>query len=76
MESGANKSGGLRKRYQKLIAGAAGGGALVVSTKMATKLPVTVNPVYDLNGKLVSDGLKGYEYDDANQLVRVTVTNQ
>ena len=29
----------------------------------------------DLNGNLLSDGLKGYEYYDANQLVRVTVTN-
>jgi RHS repeat-associated protein len=59
-----------------VTAGSNSSGALVVSTKMATKLPVTVSPVYDLNGNLVSDGLKGFEYDDANQLVRVTVTNQ
>jgi RHS repeat-associated protein len=59
-----------------VTAGSNSAGALVVSTKMATKLPVTVSPVYDLNGNLVSDGLKGFEYDDANQLVRVTVTNQ
>jgi hypothetical protein len=33
-----------------VTAGSNSGGALVVSTKLATKLPVTVNPVYDLNG--------------------------
>lgn len=58
-----------------VTAGSNSSGALVVSTKTATKLPVTVNTTYDLNGNLVSDGIKGYDYDDANQLIRVTVTN-
>lgn len=58
-----------------VTAGSNSSGALVVSTKTATILPVTVNTAYDLNGNLVSDGLKGFEYDDANQLVSVTVTN-
>lgn len=49
-----------------VTAGSNGAGTLVVSTKLATKLPATVNPVYDLNGNMVSDGLKGFEYDDAN----------
>jgi len=31
--------------------------------------------VYDLNGNLLSDGLRAFDYDDENQLTRVTVTN-
>ncbi len=58
-----------------VTAGSNGAGTLVLSTKLATKLPTTVNFSYDLNGNLLSDGLKGFDYDDANQLVRVTVTN-
>jgi RHS repeat-associated protein len=38
-------------------------------------LPATNNFTYDSNGNLVSDGKRGFEYDDENQLVRVTVTN-
>ena len=30
---------------------------------------------YDLNGNLLSDGQRGFAYDDENQLIRVTVTN-
>lgn len=58
-----------------VTAGSNSAGALVVSTKTAVNLPVNVYCSYDANGNLVSDGLKGFEYDDANQLVRVTVTN-
>jgi RHS repeat-associated protein len=39
-------------------------------------LPATVNYTYDANGNLTSDGRQGYDYDDANQLMRITVTNQ
>src|SRR5947209_9811391 len=47
-----------------------------VSTNSVTvNLPATVGYVYDLNGNLTSDGLKGFDYDDENQLIRVTVTN-
>ncbi len=38
-------------------------------------LPSTVNYVYDLNGNLTSDSARGFDYDDENQLMRVTVTN-
>jgi RHS repeat-associated protein len=38
-------------------------------------LPATVTLAYDTNGNLVSDGLHGYAYDCANELVQVTVTN-
>jgi YD repeat-containing protein len=31
---------------------------------------------YDSNGNLTSDGTRGLEYDDENQLTRVTVTNK
>ena len=58
-----------------VTAGSNASGTLVLSTKEARTLPVTVGFSYDLNGNLLSDGVKGYEYDDANQLVRVTVTN-
>jgi RHS repeat-associated protein len=30
---------------------------------------------YDLNGNLLSDGKRGFEYDDENQLTRITATN-
>jgi RHS repeat-associated protein len=30
---------------------------------------------YDLNGNLIYDGLKSFEYDDENQLIRITRTN-
>jgi RHS repeat-associated protein len=48
-------------------------GVMTVSTVTATRLPETANLSYDLNGNLVSDGWKTYDYDDANELVRVTV---
>ncbi|MEI6074610.1 MAG: RHS repeat-associated core domain-containing protein [Verrucomicrobiota bacterium] len=39
------------------------------------RLPVTVSQRYDQNGNLVWDGMKAFEYDCANELTRVTVTN-
>jgi len=30
---------------------------------------------YDLNGNMTSDGKKGYDFDDENQLIRITLTN-
>ncbi len=30
---------------------------------------------YDANGNLTSDGRRGYDYDDENQLIRITETN-
>jgi RHS repeat-associated protein len=38
-------------------------------------LPATVSYTYDLNGNLTSDGSRGFDYDDENELIRVTVTN-
>src|SRR5439155_11555371 len=38
-------------------------------------LPANFLFSYDLNGNLTSDGLRGLDYDDENQLIRVTVTN-
>ncbi len=38
-------------------------------------LPETVSYRYDLNGNLLSDGRRGFDYDDENQLIRVTITN-
>src|SRR5205807_9464002 len=38
-------------------------------------LPANAYYAYDLNGNLVSDGLRAFDYDDENQLIRVTVTN-
>jgi RHS repeat-associated protein len=38
-------------------------------------LPATVNFGYDSNGNLLTDGKRGFDYDDENQLIRVTVTN-
>src|SRR5262249_47991038 len=38
-------------------------------------LPATASFGYDSNGNLSGDGKRGFEYDDENQLIRVTVTN-
>ena len=38
-------------------------------------LPSTVNYIYDLNGNLPSDNTRVFDYDDENELIRVTVTN-
>jgi RHS repeat-associated protein len=38
-------------------------------------LPASSSFVYDPNGNMLSDGRRGFEYDDENQLIRVTVTN-
>jgi len=42
---------------------------------VAVSLAGTNNYAYDLNGNLLSDGKRGFEYDDENQLIRVTATN-
>ncbi len=42
---------------------------------ITANLPATVNFTCDSNGNLTSDGLRGFEYDDENQLTRITVTN-
>lgn len=43
---------------------------------VTVSLAGTNNYAYDLNGNLLSDGKRGFDYDDENQLIRVTVTNQ
>jgi YD repeat-containing protein len=46
------------------------------ATNTATAyLPATISLQYDGNGNLVSDGQRAFDYDDENQLIRVTVTN-
>jgi YD repeat-containing protein len=46
-------------------------------TPQATGWPseYRTNYNYDLNGNLLTDGKRGFDYDDENQLIRVTVTN-
>lgn len=38
-------------------------------------LPASVSFSYDANGNLLSDGRRAFEYDDENQLIRVTFAN-
>jgi RHS repeat-associated protein len=38
-------------------------------------LPATNVFVYDSNGNMTSDGKRGFDYDDENQLIRITATN-
>ena len=38
-------------------------------------LPSSISFIYDLNGSLTSDGRRGFDYDDENQLIRVTLAN-
>jgi RHS repeat-associated protein len=47
----------------------------VSSNTVAVNLPATNNFAYDLNGNLTSDGLRGFDWDDENELIRVTATN-
>jgi YD repeat-containing protein len=42
---------------------------------VSLNLPITTGFDYDLNGNMVFDGNQAYDYDDENQLIRVTVTN-
>ena len=49
--------------------------SVVMTNKLVEFLPTAVNLANDANGNLISDGLHGYEYDCANQLTRITVTN-
>jgi RHS repeat-associated protein len=38
-------------------------------------LPATNVFVYDLNGNMTSDGKRAFDYDDEDQLIRITATN-
>jgi RHS repeat-associated protein len=38
-------------------------------------LPTTNSFSYDVNGNLLSDGQRAFDYDDENQLIRITVSN-
>ncbi len=67
----------LANGYNQFVtAGTNAAGALVLSTVTTNWLPVTVSFSYDLNGNLVSDGQKSYEYDRANQLTSVTLPGE
>jgi RHS repeat-associated protein len=46
------------------------------NTVTAVVPPAAASFQYDLVGNLLADGQFGYDYDDENQLVRVTATNQ
>jgi len=45
------------------------------TNSVTVNLPATVTYTYDLNGNLLSDGTRAFDYDDENELIRVTVTN-
>ena len=47
-----------------------------IDTNIVTAyLPTNSVLVYDTNGNMFFDGLKAFEYDDENQLTRITRTN-
>ena len=58
-----------------VTAGSNAANQLVLSTLTVSDLPETVSFVYDGNGNLRSDGQRLFEYDDADRLVAVSVTN-
>jgi RHS repeat-associated protein len=58
-----------------VTAGSNAAGALVLSAVTAARLPEMVSLTYDLNGNLLTDGHRFFEYDDANRLLSVTLTN-
>jgi len=45
------------------------------TNSVMVNLPASVSYIYDSNGNLTSDGTRGFDYDDENQLLHVTVTN-
>jgi RHS repeat-associated protein len=45
------------------------------TNSVTAHLPASPAYTYDARGNLVSDGRRGFDYDDENQLVRVTATN-
>jgi RHS repeat-associated protein len=45
------------------------------TNSVTAHLPASPAYTYDARGNLVSDGRRGFDYDDENQLVRVTMTN-
>jgi len=47
----------------------------VDTNSVTVNLPATNSYNYDLNGNLLYDEQKVYDYDDENQMIRVTVTN-
>ena len=59
-----------------VTAGSNAVGTLVLSTISSNRLPVTVNFGYDLNGNLLGDGQRVFDYDDANELTDITVAGQ
>jgi RHS repeat-associated protein len=42
---------------------------------VSVNLPLSSSYRYDLNGNMLSDGRRGFDYDNENQLIRVTITN-
>lgn len=42
---------------------------------VTVNLPVTNSFTYDLNGNLLGDGTRAFDYDDENRLIHITVTN-
>jgi RHS repeat-associated protein len=47
----------------------------LMTNSMTKTLPASVTFACDLNGNMTGDGLHGYDYDCANELTRITVTN-
>jgi RHS repeat-associated protein len=45
------------------------------TNSVSVNLTPSVSYIYDSNGNMTSDGTKGFDYDDDNELIRVTVTN-
>src|ERR1051326_7995528 len=45
------------------------------SDSVSVNLPATNIFAYDSNGNMISDGSRGLDYDDENQLTRITATN-
>ncbi len=46
-----------------------------MTNQYAANLPVNTRLTFDLNGNTISDGMRRFDYDDFNELIRVTATN-
>jgi len=70
--SGVNLANG----NNTFVAIATDGAGRTATNTVTAYLPTSVTFDYDDNGNLISDGQNGYAYDDENQLIQITRTNE
>jgi RHS repeat-associated protein len=70
----ARDTGGLTNGLNSFTAVAQDGTGRSATNTVSATLPATVSFTYDGNGNLTGDGTRLFDYDDDDQLIRVTVS--